>query len=202
MEQESKQDGVIKEQPKEEISKVVPEALPVEKATSTKAERSYSETEFRKLQSMKDKADAKAKSVEGELQQIRGILEQQRLEQRKKELEALADDPDGQSKVRLKHQLEDEVKILTEKKEKEEDAVGRKYDQALDLDATTPKEMELMAKLKTREHEKSVEKEKTGFKPDSATSDFGGESDEAFIKSYSEGKSSDHKRARKILYKK
>jgi hypothetical protein len=129
----------------------------------------------------------------------------------------LADDPDGQSKVRLKHQLEDEVKILTEKKQKEEDAVGRKYDQALDLakeydlnlqearellDATTPKEMELMAKLKTREHEKSVEKEKTGFKPDSATSDSGGESDEAFIKSYSEGKSSDHKRARKILYKK
>ena len=186
MEQELNQEGAVEETPKEEISA---EAL---KATSTeeKATSQRTEEEFRKLQSMKDKAEAQFKSVQQELQELRKEREQQMLESRKRELEALADDPEGQSTARRKHQLEDEVRRLEQRRAEEEGAVQRKYDQAAELakqyelslqdarellDATSPKEMELMAKLKATERGKTPSKTpNSGFKPDSGTSDAGG----------------------------
>jgi len=216
MEQELKQEEATVEQPKEEVSEVSKVTPAVDKATSPKPERVYTPDEFRKMQSMKDKAEATLKSVQSELQKLQAIHDQQRLEQRKKEIESLVDDPDGQSKIRLKHQLEDEVRGLREQKEKEEGAVQRKYDQAAELakqyslsldesrellDATTPREMELMAQLKAREHEKPTSSKEEKFIPDSGKSDAGGEDDETFLKRYSEGKSDDHKRARKVLQK-
>ena len=219
MEQELKQDGEVKEQVQETPSEPVSKTPSTEeKATSKKDERVYTPDEFRKMQSMKDKAENLYKSVQSELQELRRKGEQERLEARKREIADLDGDPEGQGKLRRKHQLEDELNLLEEKKRDEEGAVARKYDQAMDLakqydlsltearellDATTPKEMELMAQLKAREKEKVqiTSTEKTGFKPDSGTSDTGGEDDEAFIKRYAEGKSDDHKRARKILQK-
>jgi len=226
MKQELKQDEVTQEQPEvasKETTGVTPEAPSTEEKKTS--ERPRTEEEFRKLQSKMTKAiqeaqsyGASLKSVQSELQELRRKGEQERLEARKREIADLDGDPEGQGKLRRKHQLEDELNLLEEKKRDEEGAVARKYDQAMGLakeydlsltearellDATTPKEMELMAQLKAREKEKVqiTSTEKTGFKPDSGTSDTGGEDDEAFIKRYAEGKSDDHKRARKILQK-
>jgi len=217
MEQESKQAEATVEQPKEEISKETPKVTPTEKKATS--EKTYSEVEWGKMQSMKDKAESKALRYEQELQELRKQGEQQRLEARRKEITELADEPEEQVKVRRKHQLEDEVTKLQDQKVTEEGAVQRKYDQAIDLatqhnlnlddarelmSAGSPKEMELMAQLKVAEQAKGQTKtptEETGVKPDSGTSDAGADSDKAFLKSYSEGKSDDHARAEKLLSK-
>jgi len=189
MEQELNQEGATMEQPKEETSKETPQVTPTEdKKTS---ERTYSEAEWRKLQSMKDRAEASVKSVESELQQLRKEREQQRLERRQKEITDLEGEPDEQAKVRRKHQIEDELFSLQEQKTKEEGAVQRKYDQAIDLatqhnlsladarelmKAESPREMELLAQLKIAERAKGQTPETTtsSFTPDSGTSDVGG----------------------------
>ena len=186
MEKELKQEGAVEEQPKEEISEGVSKATPTEEKKTSEIIRG--EEEYRKIQSMKDKAEAALQSAQKELQELRKFNEQQRLETRKKELDALSDDPDGLAKVRHRHQLEDEITRLEQKRLEEEGAVARKYDQAANLakeynlnldearellDATSPKEMELMAKLKAVEKAKGQDKvqEKGGFRPDSNTSD-------------------------------
>ena len=218
MEQESKQVEATVEQPKEEISKETPKVTPPEEKKTS--ERTYSETEWRKMQSNKDIADAKAQNLEKENQVLRDQQEKQRLVVRQKEIADLDGDADGQASAKRKHQLEDDLTKLERQKVDDEGAVSRKYDQAIDLatqhnlsladarelmKADTPKEMELLAQLKVAEkakvQEESPPKEETGFKPDSGTSDAGGDSDKAFMKSYSEGKSDDHARAKKILAK-
>ena len=216
MEQELNQTGEVKEQPTEKPSEVVSKPP----STDEKKTSGRTEDEFRKIQSMKDKAEATLNKVQSELQELRKAREQERLLQRQKEISDMDGDAEGQTKARRKHQLEDELLQLQDKREKEEGAVARKYDQAEDLarkydlnlsearellEATTPREMELMAQLKAREKEKVQDKAPTGtkeaFTPDSGASDAGGESDDAFMKTYSEGKSNDHKRAQKILKK-
>lgn len=179
-EQELNQTGGIQEQPKEEISKEVSIPSTEDKATS----KQRTEDEFRKIQSMKDKADARLQKVESELQELRKQREQERLLRREREIADLEGDSEAQSKVRKKHQLEDELSELQSRREREEGAVGRKYDQAMELaskydlnlsearellEATTPREMELMAQLKAREKEKREKKE--AFTPDSGASD-------------------------------
>ena len=186
MEKVENQEGVVEEQVKEEISKPVSQATSTEeKATS---EKQKDDDWKRTMQSRTDKAEHEARIAKEELQELRKFNEQQRLETRKKELEALSDDPDGLAKVRHRHQLEDEITRLEQKRLEEEGAVARKYDQAANLakeynlnldearellDATSPKEMELMAKLKAVEKAKGQDKvqKEGGFRPDSNTSD-------------------------------
>jgi len=157
------------------------------------------------MQSRADKAESKAQKLDSELQNLRKEREQQRLEARQKEIAGLADEPDEQAKVRRKHQLEDEVNKLQEVREKEEGAVQRKYDQAIDLarqhslslddarelmNADTPREMELLAQIKVAERTKDSKppKETTGFpKPDSGTSDAGSDDDASFQKRWNSG---------------
>jgi len=195
MEQEQAQEGTVEEQVKEEISKPVSETVSTgEKATSESDEWK------RMMQSRADKAEFKAQSLEKELQTLRKEREQQRLEARQKEIAALSDEPDEQAKVRRKHQLEDELLRLEEQKTQQEGAVQRKYDQAIELatkhnlsladarelmKAETPREMELLAQLKlaekARDSKPPKETKGTGFKPDSATSDAGGDDDKSFL---------------------
>ena len=213
MEQGSDQAEATVEKLKEEISKETPPVTPTEKKeTSVRTE-----TEFRKMQSMKDSAETTLKTVQTELQELRKQSDQQKAETRRKEVADLEGDPDGQSSARRKHRLEDDLRQLEEQKADAEGAVQRKYDQAVDLakqhdlsladarsllDASTPREMELLAQLKVAEQAKvSAPAGTSGFTPDSGASDSGGDSDETFMKSYSEGKSDDHARAQKILRK-
>jgi hypothetical protein len=206
MEQELKQEEATVEQPKEEISKETPKVTPPEEK-KTSEERTYSESEFRKMQSMKDIADAKAQKYEKQLDELRKIHEQQRLEARKKEIADLEGDTDAQAQARRKHQLEDELTKLEDQKLKDEGAVQRKYDQAIELaqkhnlsladarelmKAETPREMELMAQVMVAEQAtvKEPPKEETKqpfLKPDSGTSDAGTDSDEAFINRWNSG---------------
>jgi len=182
MEQELTQVEATVEQPKEEISKGTPQVVPDKKETSEKAR---TEVEFRKMQSMKDSAEATLKTVQTELQGLRKQAVEQRGEARRKGIADLEGDADGQGAVRRKHRLEDDLRNLEEQKIDAEGAVQRKYDQAADLskqynlsladardllDANTPKEMELLAQLKTKQA-KGETPESTGFKADSGTSD-------------------------------
>lgn len=200
MEQESKQveatEEQVTEKPSEPVSKVTP---PEAKKTS---ERTYSEPEWRKMQSMKDQADAKAQKLEKEVQQLRQLHEQQRLAARQKEIADLEGDSDAQAQAKRKHQLEDDLVKLEEQKNQQEGAVQRKYDQALELatqydlglaearelmKAESPREMELLAQLKVAEI-KTVSPPKDTFpKPDSGTSDAGTDTDEAFQKAFNSG---------------
>ena len=203
MEKELNQEGDAKEQPKEDISKDASEVTsPEEKETSEKQK----EKEWKSMmQSRTDKAESTAQKLETELQKLRSEREQQRLVARRKEIADLEGDTDEQAKVKRKHELEDEVNKLQELKEKEEGAVQRKYDQAIDLarqhslslddardlmNAGTPKEMELLAQLKVAEKAKgsTPPKEKEGFpKPDSGTSDAGSDDDASFQKHWNAG---------------
>jgi len=220
MEQEQTQEGAVEEQVKEEISEPVSEPTSIEeKATSEKDDEWK-----RMMQSRTDTAESKAQKLERELQELRNEQNQQRLLQRQKEIEALADEPEEQVKIKRKHQLEDEVRNLEERKLQQEGAVQRKYDQAIELaakhnlgladarelmNAETPREMELLAQIKVAEQAKiqkpPPKEEKTGFKPDSATSDAGGDSDEAFLKGWNSGKipatKENIERAKKIINK-
>ena len=203
MEKELNQEGDAKEQPKEDISKDASEVTsPEEKETSEKQK----EDEWKRMmQSRTDKAESDAQKVKDELQKLRSEREQQRLVARRKEIADLEGDTDEQAKVKRKHELEDEVNKLQELKEKEEGAVQRKYDQAIELarqhslslddardlmNAGSPESMELMAKLKVAEKAKvqSPPKEKEGFeKPDSGTSDAGSDDDASFQKHWNAG---------------
>jgi hypothetical protein len=200
MEQESKQEGQVEEQPKEEISKEPPKPVqPEEKKTS---ERTYTEAEWRKMQSMKDKAESDRMRYEKELTELRKKDQEQRLAARKREIESFEGEPEEQAKARRKHELEDELDRLNELKLQQEGAVQRKYDQALELAsqhdlsladarelmaAETPKEMELMAQIKIAERKKVPEPEIPTIKPDSGMSDVGHDSDEEFQKRWNSG---------------
>jgi len=221
MEQESKQVEATEEKPKEEISKETPKVTPSEEKKTS--ERTYSETEWRKMQSNKDTADAKAQKLERENLALRDQQEKQRLVARQKEITDLDGDADGMEKARRKHQLEDDLAKREKENTESEGAVQKKYDQAIDLasqhdlsladarelmKAESPREMELMAQLKVAEKAKVTEESppKEGFeKPDSNTSDAGADSDEAFQKAWNDGDLPATKenlaRARKIVSK-
>ena len=206
MEQELKQAEATTEQPKEEISKETPKVTPPEEKKTS--ERTYSEPEWRKMQSMKDIADSKAQRLEGENQALRDQQEKQRLVARQKEIADLDGDADGMAKARHKHQLEDDLVKREQQNTEAEGAVNRKYDQAIELatqhnlsladarelmSAGSPREMELTAQLKVAEkakvQEESPPKEtKEGFpKPDSGTSDAGADDDASFQKRWNSG---------------
>jgi len=187
MEQGSDQAEATVEKLKEEISKETPPVTPTEKKeTSVRTE-----TEFRKMQSMKDVADAKAQKLEGENQVLRDQQERQRLMSRQKEIADLEGDTDGQAQARRKHKLEDDMEKLERERVESEGAVQRKYDQSIELatqynlgladarelmKAGSPREMELMAQLKVAEMSKgsSPPSPEGGFTPDSGVSDVGG----------------------------
>jgi len=223
MEKETTQEGAVEEQPKEEISTVASETASTEEAATS--EKQKREEEWKgMMQSRTDKAEAKARKLEENLQQLQQREEQRLSEERRKEIEALADDPDGQARARYRHKLEDDIKAKEKYNEELAQKMWNKYDQAIALadkydlspadaralmEAETPREMELLAQIKVAEREKiqkpPPKEEKTGFKPDSATSDAGGDSDEAFLKGWNSGKipatKENIERAKKIINK-
>ena len=222
MEQELNQTGDAQEQPKEDTSKATPVAASTEeKATS---EKTRTEKEFTSMQSMKDKADARAtkaealvSSVQNELQEFRTDIERQKQERQQGEIDALAGDPDAQSRLRKVYRREEDARKAEVDLKKKDEGLTGKWNHAIDLAkeynlydaiedllaAENPKEMELLAKVKAMEKEKiptpTKETKESDFTPDSGTSDAGGADDDAFMKTYSEGKSDDHARAKKIM---
>ena len=219
MVQESTQEGEVKEQPKEEISKDVSEPASTEKKATSRIEDTE---EYRNIQSQKDKADARAikaeksvESMQNQLQELRNDMERERLEAQKRQLDALADDPDAQKKLMAKFDLDKERRDFEAHQKREREGMLRAWNQASDLvreynlnpadaadllNAESPKEMELMAKLKAAEQIKvETPTKEESFVPDSNKSDSGGSDDKQFMKDYAAGKSSDHARMQKIL---
>lgn len=182
MEQELNQGGAVQEV----TSEVTP---PDEKATSEKVR---TEKEFTKMQSMKDKAAAEAdtykqhlQSVQGEVQRLQYQMEQQGLEAQRKELEALADDPDKQELARRRQAMEKRERENNNALAFDREVFDKKVARASEyvkeyslsssdftelMTAELPREMELMAKLKGKEPV-ATQPPKGIFPPDSGTSD-------------------------------
>lgn len=218
MEQELTQEGATKEQPAEGTSKAVSEVASTEEKKTSEA-RIEDTAEYRSMQSKKDIAEGTLKSVRGEFQELRNEIERQSKEARQKEVDSLADDPDAQSRLRRLHQREDNMKTAETKLAEKAAGLTAKWNDAFDLakqygvdvnELIITDSHEVMGKMaKLLAQNKVAEQAKgqveplvpSGFKPDSGTSDVGGDDDEAFMKTYSEGKSDDHKRAQKILNK-
>jgi len=210
MEQELNQTGDAQEQPKEDTSKATPVATSTEeKATS---EKTRTEKEFTSMQSMKDKADARATkaealvgSVQNELQEFRTDIERQKQEGQQKEIDSLAGDPDAQSRLRKIYQREDNARKAEADLKKKDEGLTGKWNHAIDLAkeynlydaiedllaAENPKEMELLAKVKAMEKEKiptpTKETKESDFTPDSGTSDAGADSDKTFQEKWNSG---------------
>ena len=218
MEQELNQEGAVQEKAGEATSK------PASETTSTEEKATSNQDGIRKLQSMKDKAEAEARkykesfdTVQAQVQELQEALRQQRLDAQRKEIEALTGDPEGQAAVKRRHDLEERERKLYENERTQKEAIQRMFDQAAKLskeynlnpgellDARDPDSMELLAKNLILQREIEAMKQATGqpqaegFTEDSGTSDGGGDSDEAFMKAYSEGKSDDHARAKKLM---
>jgi len=200
MEQESNQAGEVKEVPQEKPSEVVSAPLPEKKETS----RIEDTKEYRLMQSMKDRAEAQAQRVEKELEKLRREQEVRELEFRRKELDDAKDEPELQRIVRKRHELEDERKRFAEQKQRDEEAMTRKWSDAVRLakefkvDAgellttNSPEEMQLKAEnlsLKAaKETPAEVEREPKPIpKPDSGISDAGSDSNESFLKRWNAG---------------
>jgi len=224
MEQELTQEGAAKEQVTEKLE---PSSEVASTETKETSEKTRTEKEFTTMQSMKDKADARAikaetlvGSVQNDLQEFRNEMERQKKVTQQKEIDSLAEDPDAQSRLRRLYQRENDMGKAETELQKKADGLTKKWNDAIDLATRynvdvnellvtdSPVLMEKMAKLmaqvKVAEGEKIQAKVPTGasdFKPDSGTSDAGGDDDDTFMKKYSEGKSDDHARADKILKK-
>jgi len=191
LKQESNQKEAAVEQP-EVASQETTEATPEVTSTEAKetSERPRTEDEFRKIQSLKGKAEHKAEvaeqslqSVQAQLNELQTAMERQRLEARRKEIEGLEGDPEAQKRVISMHELEDQGKKQEKYLKDKEEALVRKYNQATELAATfnvpitelltaeTPREMELMAQVKGAG--KGVKAQTEGFVPDSGVSETG-----------------------------
>ena len=230
MEKELNQEGDVKEQLKETPSEVVSETpSPEEKETSEK-QKADDEQWKKMMQSRTDKAEHAARIAQEGLQKLQSQIEQERLANQKKQLDALADDPEAQRRLLEKFDFETEKRKLYADIDKEYEGISAAWQQAANLVAKygllpsdvpelvkikSPEHMEdraariaAEAKLKAKEQAKipSPEKEKTGFKPDSATSDAGADSDEAFLTRWNAGEEPMTKenkaRIEKILSKK
>jgi len=151
-------------------------------------------------------------------------LERQRLEAQKRELEAVADDPEAKKALLRGYDFEKRERELNEREKANREAMQRMFDEAEALavehnlkpsdllSAGTPEAMKLLAKNLALQREldskqtKDTPKEKEGFeKPDSNTSDAGADSDEAFQKAWNSGELPATKenlaRAQKIINK-
>lgn len=186
MKQESKQDGISKEQPKEEISKETPKPVSTDEKKTSGIENT---AEFKNIQSQKDKADARAikaeravESMQKQLQEFRQEMENQRQADRKRQIDNLADDPDKQKELMAKFDFEDW-------KAKEMAGIDMAWGQVADLmvqhnlptsaiaelrKATNPAHMAEIARRLAAEQEKGVPpSNEPDWTPDSNTSNVG-----------------------------
>ena len=133
-------------------------------------------------------------------------LERQRLEAQRKELEAVADDPEAKKALLRSYDFDKRERELNEKEKSNREAMQRMFDDAETLaaehnlkpsdllSAGTPEAMKLLAKNLALQREldtkqtKETPKGKEGFPtPDSGTSDAGSDSDEAYQKAWNAG---------------
>lgn len=148
--------------------------------------------------------------------------ERLRLDAQRKELESLADDPEAKRALLRSYDLDKRERDIEDQRKKNEAAVGRMFSDAEVLateynlnpsdllPAANPEAMKLLAKNLALQRELDATKtktetpEKSGFTPDSGTSDAGGDSDGAFLESFNKGERTspqDLARAQKIISK-
>ena len=136
-------------------------------------------------------------------------IERQRLEAQRKELESVADDPEAKKALLRSFDLEKKEREIKENAERQKEAIQKMFNDAVALaaeyklnpsdllSAGSPEEMKLLAKNLALQRdldsvkqakEKPPTEETTGFpRPDSATSDAGADSDEAFLTRWNAG---------------
>jgi len=152
-------------------------------------------------------------------------LVQQRLDTQRKELESVADDPEAKKALLRSYDLDKREREIEDKRKENEAAVGRMFSDAEALAvefnlkpsdllvAGNPEAMKLLAEKLNLQRELDATKQTkgetptpSGFpKPDSGTSDAGGDDDKTFMERWGSGEADatpeNLKRAQKILAK-
>ena len=146
-------------------------------------------------------------------------LERQRLDAQRKELEALADDPEAKKALLRQYDFEKRERELDEREKKNREAIERMFSNAEELAAEynlkpsdlliakTPEEMKLLAKNLALERDIKANQTKATpvEKPDSGTNDAGTDTDKAFQEAWNSGELPATKeniaRAQKIINK-
>ena len=199
------------------------ETTPIEEKTFTEAEveKRVSDRLASKGRDAKslELREAALKAQEQANKEASVELERQRLDAQRRELEALADDPDAKKALLKRFDFEKRERELDEREKKNREAIERMFTNAEELAAEynlkpsdlliakTPEEMKLLAKNLALERDIKANQTKGTpvEKPDSGTNDAGTDTDAAFQKAWNSGELPATKeniaRAQKIINK-
>lgn len=150
--------------------------------------------------------ETRVKAQEEATKQMSVEIERQRLEAQRREIEALADDPEAKKALLHRYDIEERERKHAEQVKKDEAKIQKMFNDATALateynlnpsdllSAGNPEAMKLLAKnlaLERQLNEKpkvdTPTEPKEGFTPDSGTNDAGTDSDEAFLKGWNSG---------------
>ena len=150
--------------------------------------------------------ETRVKSQEEATKAMSVEIERQRLDAQRREIEALADDPEAKKALLHRYDIEERERKHAEQVKKDEAKIQKMFNDATALateynlnpsdllSAGNPEAMKLLAKnlaLERQINEKpkvdTPTEPKEGFTPDSGTNDAGTDSDEAFLKGWNSG---------------
>ena len=208
--------------PAEDTSGSSVETTPAKTFTEEEVQKLINDTLAQKGRDAKSLTEweTRVKAQEEATKQMSVEIERQRLEAQRREIEALADDPEAKKALLHRYDIEERERKHAEQVKKDEAKIQKMFNDATALateynlnpsdllSAGNPEAMKLLAKnlaLERQINEKpkvdTPTEPKEGFTPDSGKSDAGGEDDKTFLERYSAGLTDDHARAKKILDK-
>ena len=212
--------------PAEDTSGSSVETTPAKTFTEEEVQKLINDTLAQKGRDAKSLTEweTRVKAQEEATKQMSVEIERQRLDAQRREIEALADDPEAKKALLHRYDIEERERKHAEQVKKDEAKIQKMFNDATALateynlnpsdllSAGNPEAMKLLAKnlaLERQINEKpkvdTPTEPKEGFTPDSGTNDAGTDSDEAFQKAWNSGELPATKeniaRAQKIINK-
>ena len=212
--------------PAEDTSGSSVETTPAKTFTEEEVQKLINDTLAQKGRDAKSLTEweTRVKAQEEATKQMSVEIERQRLDAQRREIEALADDPEAKKALLHRYDIEERERKHAEQVKKDEAKIQKMFNDATALateynlnpsdllSAGNPEAMKLLAKnlaLERQLNEKpkvdTPTEPKEGFTPDSGTNDAGTDSDEAFQKAWNSGELPATKeniaRAQKIINK-
>ena len=212
--------------PAEDTSGSSVETTPAKTFTEEEVQKLINDTLAQKGRDAKSLTEweTRVKAQEEATKQMSVEIERQRLDAQRREIEALADDPEAKKALLHRYDIEERERKHAEQVKKDEAKIQKMFNDATALateynlnpsdllSAGNPEAMKLLAKnlaLERQLNEKpkvdTPTEPKEGFTPDSGKSDGGTDTDEAFQKAWNSGELPATKeniaRAQKIINK-
>ena len=194
--------------PAEDTSGSSVETTPAKTFTEEEVQKLINDTLAQKGRDAKSLTEweTRVKAQEEATKQMSVEIERQRLDAQRREIEALADDPEAKKALLHRYDIEERERKHAEQVKKDEAKIQKMFNDATALateynlnpsdllSAGNPEAMKLLAKnlaLERQLNEKpkvdTPTEPKEGFTPDSGTNDAGTDTDEAFLKGWNSG---------------